>query len=109
MITVRQDRDIVLSGGLVDFCSLRSAVRHGDTLVGNAQVIQLLTNDLALRAPIDVIQLHRESSRVSVVMLSVSSAQGAMMASVMPWISFLSSGTTVARIPPNCTVSPTTK
>src|SRR6266496_4032823 len=98
MITVGEDRHIVLSGGLIDFCPLRSSVRHNDTLIGNAQLVKLLPNDLALRTPIDVIQLHRESSRVSVVMLSVSSAQGAMMASVMPWISFLSSGTTVARI-----------
>src|SRR5438094_7574408 len=100
MITVREDRHIVLSGSLVDFCALRSTVRHDNTLIGNAQLVKPLTNDLALRTPIDVIQLHRESP-VSVVMLSVSGAQGAMIASVMPWISFLSSGTTVARIPPN--------
>src|SRR3977135_4027611 len=106
MITVRENRHIVMSGGLVDFCALTSTVRHDNTLIGNAQLVKFLTNDVALRAPIDVIQLHREGSPVSVVMLPVSSAQGAMMASVMPWISFLSSGTTVARIPPNCAVSP---
>src|SRR5207237_676622 len=102
MITVRENRHIVLSGGLVDFCALRSTVRHNNTLIGNAQLVQLLTNDLALRTPFNVIQLHREGSPV--VRLSISSVQGAMIASVMPWISFLSSGTTVARIPPNCTV-----
>src|SRR2546430_1313838 len=108
MITVREDRHIVLSGSLVNFRALRSTVRHDNTLIGNAQLVKPLTNDLALRTPIDVIQLHREGLPVSVVMLSVSSTQGAMIASVMPWISFLSSGTTVARIPSKCTVSPTT-
>ena len=131
-IAVREDRALVLAGYLVDLLAHRPAVGDDDILIGQLQVCQFLTDDFAVGAPVDMVERDRHSkvhgSRFKVdrdiavtvwhrhracnvyhETLSVATAQGAMMASCMPWMTFLSAGQIVARIPASSTFSPVTK
>ncbi len=58
-ITVREDRDIVLAGYLVDLLAHRPAIGDDDVLIGQFQVCQLLTDDLAVWAPVDMVERDR--------------------------------------------------
>src|SRR5690348_8340958 len=101
-VAVLKDRHKILSRNGKDFFPLGPKVRNDDLVIGQLQVGQLLPDDLAFGAPLDVVQGHRAVS-------SRPTAQGTITASFMPWITFLSAGQTVARIPASSAVSPLTK
>ena len=64
----------------MDLRPLRARVGHDDIFVREAQLVQLLLDDLAFRAPVHVVQDHG----CGTIVVEGDRAQGAITASVMP-------------------------
>jgi len=61
-ISILEDRHIVLSGYLVNLPAHPSAVGYDDSVIGQPQISQFLTDHMAIRAPIDMEKRHSHNS-----------------------------------------------